>query len=186
MDAGIGAFVRGEPFPADKLRTVVDLPVAALSASGSPAAHHVLAQLAEQAREVGALVGGGPAARVRQHPDARAAERLGLAADARGAVPERRAVRADAQEGDAARAQPAQLRGEPARARRDLVRRELVGGGRRARHQVREAAAVGEQRAVLGGREQALGEAGRRGAPARSGCPAARSGDRPRPSTGSG
>jgi DNA-binding transcriptional regulator GbsR (MarR family) len=27
MDAGIGAFVRGEPFPADKLRTVVELPV---------------------------------------------------------------------------------------------------------------------------------------------------------------
>jgi DNA-binding transcriptional regulator GbsR (MarR family) len=27
MDAGIGAFVRGEPFPADKLRTVVDLPL---------------------------------------------------------------------------------------------------------------------------------------------------------------
>jgi DNA-binding transcriptional regulator GbsR (MarR family) len=27
MDAGIGAFVQGEPFPADKLRNVVDLPV---------------------------------------------------------------------------------------------------------------------------------------------------------------
>ena len=42
MDAGIGAFVQGEPFPADKLRTVVDLPrsAEALDVRLPAAAHH--------------------------------------------------------------------------------------------------------------------------------------------------
>jgi hypothetical protein len=100
------------------------------------------------------------AARVRQYPDAGVRDRGGLAPDAGVAYPERRPVRGDAEDGQPPGAVPPDLRRQDLTAGDDLGGGQLVGTGRPARHEVRDALSVPEQEVLLGGAQLAGHEPG--------------------------
>src|SRR5262245_17154676 len=117
-------------------------------------------QFAERAGKVGRPVVRVEAARVRQDPDERARERLGLSAECGLRAIERRAERRDAHDSDRARPEPAHLAFEPPAACSKLLSLERRRRCRGARDEVGDPDAKRDERRVLPRREAPRREPG--------------------------
>lgn len=111
------------------------------------------AQGAKQLDQIRQLIVRVEAAGIGKHPDLCALEEVRLRADRRSLQPEAVAVGPDAQECDDLRPVLAHFGGEAPAARDEFRGAHLLGCGGRAVHEIGDAVAVVQQRALLGGRQ---------------------------------